>query len=84
MVGVMVEYYLPLPPIIVSAAGPIAAKVAAECGNLLILPMGDPEHVRTVMDAFRAADGTGKPCGTRIAVCYHEDEARAKEIAFRW
>ena len=73
-----------LPPIIVSATGPIAGSVAGECGDQLILPMGDPEKVRTAMDAFGAAGGTGKPRMTQVSFCHHEDEARAREIAYRW
>ena len=50
-----------LPPIIASATGAIAAKVAADRRDQLILPLGEPGHVLTVLDAFRAAGGTGKP-----------------------
>ncbi|MEN6342508.1 MAG: TIGR03557 family F420-dependent LLM class oxidoreductase [Methanospirillum sp.] len=73
-----------LPPIVVSATGPIAGKVAGEVGDQLVLPMGDPEKVRTVMDAFKAAGGSGKPCMTQVSFCYHEDETKAKEIAYRY
>ncbi len=72
------------PPIIVSATGPIAARVAGASGDQLVLPMSDPEKVRAVMDVFRAAGGAGKPRMTQPSFCYHEDEARAKEIAYGW
>jgi len=36
------------------------------------------------MDAFKAAGGSGKPCMTQVSFCYNEDEAKAKEIAYRY
>jgi len=36
------------------------------------------------MAAFKAGGGIGKPCMAETSFCYHEDEARAKEIAYRW
>jgi G6PDH family F420-dependent oxidoreductase len=73
-----------LPPIIVSGMGPIAAKVAAESGDQLVHVVSDPAMAMTVMAAFEAAGGMGKPRMGEISFCYHEDEAKAKEIAFRW
>ncbi|MEN6342303.1 MAG: TIGR03557 family F420-dependent LLM class oxidoreductase [Methanospirillum sp.] len=73
-----------LPPIIVSAMGPIAAKVAAESGDQLIHALSDPRAALAVMAAFRAGGGAGKSCTAEISFCYHEDEKKAKEIACTW
>lgn len=73
-----------LPPIIVSAMGPIAAKVAAESGDQLIHALSDPRAAIAVMAAFRAGGGAGKSCMAETSVCYHEDEATAREIAYTW
>jgi G6PDH family F420-dependent oxidoreductase len=73
-----------LPPIIVSGMGPIAAKVAAESGDQLVHVLSEPQAAMAAMAAFRAAGGLGKPCMAEISFCYHEDEAKAKEIAYRW
>lgn len=73
-----------LPPIIVSAMGPIAAKAAAESGDQLIHSLSDPLAALAVMDAFRAGGGAGKSCMAETSVCYHENEATAREIAYTW
>ena len=73
-----------LPPIIVSGMGPIAAKAAAESGDQLIHVVGEPQQAMAAVAAFKAAGGAGKPCVGEISFCYHEDEARAKEIAYKW
>ena len=73
-----------LPPIIVSGMGPISAKVAAESGDQLIHVVTEPQQAMAAMAAFKAAGGMGKPCMAEISFCYHEDEATAKEIAYKW
>ena len=64
------------PPIIVAAAGPEAARLAARVGDGLINPSGDAE----VADAYREAGGNG-PRYLQISVCWHEDEAEARRLA---
>ena len=64
--------------------GPISARVAAESGDQLIHVVTEPQQAMAAMAAFRAAGGMGKPCMAEISFCYHEDEATAKEIAYKW
>jgi G6PDH family F420-dependent oxidoreductase len=66
------------PPIIVAAAGPNAARLAARIGDGLINPSGDP----AVVEAYREAGGRG-PCYLQLSVCWHEDEAEARRMALR-
>ncbi|HEX7168929.1 MAG TPA: TIGR03557 family F420-dependent LLM class oxidoreductase, partial [Acidimicrobiales bacterium] len=74
-------YTLPaeLPPIIVSATGKKAAKIAAEIGDGLWSTAPDKE----VVDAWKQAGGTGPVYG-QLTVCFHDDESQAKKIAREW
>lgn len=66
------------PPIILAAAGPKAARLAAAIGDGLINPAGDT----AVVEAFEASGGTG-PRYLQVSVCWHEDEAEARRMALR-
>ena len=73
-------YTLPseLPPIIVSAFGPKAAKVAGRAGDGL---WTKPD--REVLEAFHKAGGSG-PIYGQVTVCWAEDERSARRTAHEW
>jgi G6PDH family F420-dependent oxidoreductase len=75
-------YTLPkdLPPIYVAASGSNAAELAGRIGDGLISTTPDKELV----EKFGASGGGGKPCYGQIAVCYDENEARARRTAYEW
>jgi G6PDH family F420-dependent oxidoreductase len=66
----------PQPEIIVAAAGPQAAAVAARVGDGLWGTAPDEE----TMNAFQAAGGTGPRYG-QATVCWAPDEGQARKIA---
>jgi coenzyme F420-dependent glucose-6-phosphate dehydrogenase len=66
------------PPIMVAAAGPEAATLAGRIGDGLVGIAPDPE----IVDAFARAGGAGKPRIAQVHVCFGEDEAEARRIAF--
>jgi coenzyme F420-dependent glucose-6-phosphate dehydrogenase len=74
-------YTLPetLPPIRVAAGGPRMARIAARLGEGLISTAPD----REVLDAYRAAGGTGPLIG-QMSVCWAESEAKARKTAHEW
>jgi len=80
-------YTLPdeLPPIVVAAAGPAAARIAGRIGDGLINFTAD----RSVVDAFESAahaDGprpAPRPRYLQVNVCWAEDEAEARRTAHR-
>ncbi len=63
-------------PVVVAAAGPSSAKVAAEHGDGLWTTSPDPE----VIGAYRDAGGEGPVYG-QLTVCYGTDEEAAKQLA---
>jgi G6PDH family F420-dependent oxidoreductase len=65
-------------PIVVAAAKPNAAELAARSGDALINTSPDEEIVRT----YRDAGGSG-PLYGQVRLCWAEDEDEAKETAFR-
>jgi coenzyme F420-dependent glucose-6-phosphate dehydrogenase len=65
------------PPVMIAAAGPKAAELAARTGDGLIGVAPDADLVRR----FGDAGGAGKPRFGQIHVCYHEDERQARRIA---
>ena len=67
----------PLPQILVAAAGPQSARLAAEVGDGLIGTDPDSELVT----AFTEAGGRGRPVYGQLAVCWAETEDRAREVA---
>jgi coenzyme F420-dependent glucose-6-phosphate dehydrogenase len=74
-------YSLPdeLPPIIVAAAGPKAARLASRIGDGLINPSGDG----SVVEAFSETGDADRPRYLQVSVCWHEDEAEARRLAHR-
>lgn len=73
-------YTLPdeLPPIIVAAAGPRAAELAARIGDGLWGVAPDPE----VLETFTKSGGTGPRYG-QVTVCWAPSEDEAKQTAHR-
>jgi coenzyme F420-dependent glucose-6-phosphate dehydrogenase len=74
-------YTLPeeLPPIIVAAAGPSAATLAAESGDGLWTVSPD----RELVDAYRQAGGSGPRYG-QVKVCWAADEDTARKTVLEW
>jgi G6PDH family F420-dependent oxidoreductase len=75
-------YTLPerLPPILVAASGPHAAEAAGRIGEGLITTAPEAELVKQ----FQAAGGAGKPAYGQLTVCWAEDEATARRIAYEY
>jgi G6PDH family F420-dependent oxidoreductase len=75
-------YTLPseLPPLYIAAAGPQAARDAAERGDGLITTSPD----KSVVEAFNAAGGSTKPRFGQVTVCWASDEASARRTAREW
>jgi G6PDH family F420-dependent oxidoreductase len=75
-------YTLPdeLPPLLVAAGKPDAARLAGEKGDGLISTSPDAELV----EEFEAAGGAGKPRYGQITVCWADDEAEARRTALEW
>jgi coenzyme F420-dependent glucose-6-phosphate dehydrogenase len=73
-------YTLPeeLPPIIVAASGPKAAALTGRIGDGLCATSPDKETVRQ----FERAGGKGKPRYAELTVCWAEDEAEARRVAY--
>jgi G6PDH family F420-dependent oxidoreductase len=74
-------YTLPqeLPPIMVAAAGPKAAELAARVGDGMIGTAPDKE----LIEAFHAAGGEG-PIYGQVTVCWGSNEASARKTAHEW
>ncbi|MBV9342546.1 MAG: TIGR03557 family F420-dependent LLM class oxidoreductase [Acidobacteria bacterium] len=72
-------YSLPdeAPPIMIAAAGPKSAKLAAEFGDGLIATEPNGELVQE----FRGAGDAEKPCYGELAVCFDPDESKAQQLA---
>jgi coenzyme F420-dependent glucose-6-phosphate dehydrogenase len=75
-------YTLPdeLPHIYIAAGGSKAAELAGQIGDGLISTAPEEDLVET----FQQSGGRGKPTYGQVTVCYHEDEAQARKIAFEW
>jgi G6PDH family F420-dependent oxidoreductase len=73
-------YTLPdeLPPVIVAAAGPEAAKLAASVGDGIwsVAPQGE------LLEAYAEAGGTGPRYG-QATVCWADTEEEAEDTAYR-
>ena len=67
------------PPIMVAAAGPQAAELAARAGDGLIGTAPDKE----LIDGFHDAGGNG-PLYGQATVCWAPDEASARKTAHEW
>ena len=70
-----------LPPIRISAQGPMAAEVAGEIGDALIHFDQKPEEV---IEMFRTSGGEGKSCMVETTVCYGRSVDEAKRTAYEW
>ena len=66
------------PPIMVAAGGPRAAELAGRIGDGLIGTAPQKELVQQ----FEAAGGAGKPRYGQITVCWAQDEATARRMAY--
>lgn len=67
------------PPIIVSAFGPQAAKIAGEMGDALVTTSPNEE----VIKAFKDNGGKGKPMYIQFTVCFGDDEEKCAELAVK-
>jgi coenzyme F420-dependent glucose-6-phosphate dehydrogenase len=67
------------PPVMVAAAGPLAADVAGRIGDGLVSTAPD----REVMESFEASGGAGKPRYGQITVCWAATEENGKATARR-
>ncbi len=65
------------PPVVVAAGGPKSAKIAGRLGDGLVVT----EPSRELIEAFRRAGGTGKPCYAEMTVCFARDEQSAARTA---
>ena len=66
-------------PIVVSAFGPSAAKVAARCGDGLWMATPDPDVARKFFES-----GGGGPIFGQISCCYDTDAANAAKTAHHY
>jgi G6PDH family F420-dependent oxidoreductase len=75
-------YTLPdqLPPILVAASGPYAAEAAGTIGDGLITTAPEADLVQR----FEASGGAGKPRYGQLTVCWAQDEATARRLAFEY
>jgi G6PDH family F420-dependent oxidoreductase len=73
-------YTLPdeLPPIMVAASGQHAAEVAGRIGDGLI----NVAPVEDIVERFQAAGGSAKPRYGQLTVCWAQDEAAARRMAY--
>jgi coenzyme F420-dependent glucose-6-phosphate dehydrogenase len=65
------------PQLMIAAAGPKSAELAAEWGDGLIATQPD----RDLVKKFRHAAGRDHPCYGELHVCFDPDEGRAKRLA---
>ncbi|GBD14442.1 F420-dependent glucose-6-phosphate dehydrogenase [bacterium HR25] len=68
------------PPVVMAASGPRSLSLAGRLADGLIALAPD----RRLVERFRAAGGTGKPCYAQVTVCWAETEEEAQRIAHRW
>jgi coenzyme F420-dependent glucose-6-phosphate dehydrogenase len=75
-------YTLPeqLPPILMAASGPRAAECAGRIADGLITTTPDAE----LLKQFEAAGGNGKSSYGQLTVCWAQDEASARHIAYKY
>jgi coenzyme F420-dependent glucose-6-phosphate dehydrogenase len=71
----------PEPPrIVVAGSGRRAAELAGRVGDGFVGLAPD----RSLLEAFDAAGGAGKPRYTEVHVCWDSDEGRARKTALEW
>jgi G6PDH family F420-dependent oxidoreductase len=75
-------YTLPeqLPPILVAASGPRAAETAGRIGDGFITTAPEAD----LLKQFAAGGGSGKPSYGQLSVCWAQDEATARRIAYEY
>jgi coenzyme F420-dependent glucose-6-phosphate dehydrogenase len=67
-------------PIMIAAAGPVAARLAGRLGDGLISTAPEAE----VVSEYENAGGKGCPKYGQLTVCWAASEAEAKKTAFEW
>ena len=65
-------------PVMVSAFGPKSAEVAGRIGDGFVTTSPDADNIKV----FQQHGGKGKPVQAMVKVCWHEDEAQAKKLAY--
>jgi G6PDH family F420-dependent oxidoreductase len=65
-------------PVMVSAFGPKAAELAGRIGDGFVTTSPDRDNIKVFADS----GGKGKPVLAMVKMCWHEDEAQAKKIAY--
>jgi G6PDH family F420-dependent oxidoreductase len=65
------------PPVMIAAAGPKSAEIAARIGDGLICTEPDRDLVST----FRKGAKKDRPCMGELHVCFDRDERKAKQLA---
>jgi coenzyme F420-dependent glucose-6-phosphate dehydrogenase len=75
-------YTLPaeLPPIVVSAFGVRAARMAGEIGDGFVSTSPD----KALVQAFRRSGGKNKPTYAQLDVCYAPTKSKAQKTAFKY
>jgi G6PDH family F420-dependent oxidoreductase len=73
-----------LPPILIAASGEESATMAGEIADGLIATGPDRELVAAFERARDGAADEGRPKVGQVAVCWNEDEARARRTAHHW
>jgi coenzyme F420-dependent glucose-6-phosphate dehydrogenase len=75
-------YTLPaqLPPIFMAASGPRAAETAGRIADGLITTAPEAD----LLKRFEGEGGTGKPSYGQLTVCWAQDEASARRMAFEY
>ncbi len=68
------------PPIFVAAGGEQSAELAGQVGDGLISTAPKAELVQ----AFSGSGGQNKPCVGQLTVCWNQDEAEARRIAYEY
>jgi coenzyme F420-dependent glucose-6-phosphate dehydrogenase len=68
------------PPIVLAASGAGVARLAGEAGDGLLSATADP----SLVDAFEAAGGRGRPRMLQLHVCWARDDDEAREAVRRW
>jgi len=68
------------PPIWIAASGRRSAKLAGRSGDGMLAVAADA----TLVDAFAATGGEGKPCVGQMHVCWAADDDDARRTVARW
>jgi coenzyme F420-dependent glucose-6-phosphate dehydrogenase len=68
------------PPILMAASGPRAAEAAGRIADGLVTTTPDAD----LLKRFEAAGGSGKPSYGQLTVCWAQDEASARRMAYEY